>query len=106
LKTFARFLTETIHPNLVEYLTQEIFKKKSLKQAAKSIQKKFNGTENWALGGPVEFTVDELIEAYYQDKATTLKAQLAKGDPAKADKATEMFAGYFGLDIDALKRYL
>jgi len=106
MKSFSSFLTESIHPNLIEYLTREVYKKKNLTRALNYVYKKFNGSRNMFLGGEVSFTVEELKDAFYRDKAQTAKSAMKRYLPGKEHMAIESVAAQFFLDINTLKRYV
>ena len=58
--------------NLIEYVTRDVFKTKSLDKAIDIAHSKFNNTENPLLGkGKLEFTKDQLREDFINDKLKT-----------------------------------
>lgn len=60
-----------VHENVIEYITRDLFKGKSLKASINFFLKKFNGCENMYLGGKVNYSFDELYNAVLVDKAQT-----------------------------------
>lgn len=108
MKPLSYFLIENkIHPNLIEYLTRQVFKKKNLKRALSTTDKALNHSKNFLLGGQVEFTVAELEDAYYRDK---VEHYFKKGDKLKNAPNPEMYfqsiCAHFCLDPVKVKAYL
>ncbi len=92
--------------NVVEYITQEVFKGKKLKSACKSFVKKFSGSINPFLGsGLLMFDVDMIEQKYYEDKATTaIKNKMKSSD----EGSINFMSNYFGVEkerfIEELKK--
>jgi tRNA nucleotidyltransferase/poly(A) polymerase/ribosomal protein S18 acetylase RimI-like enzyme len=103
-----KILTESVNPNLIEYTTRELFKqvgKKNADWVFAHVAKKFNGAENFLLGGKVNITKEELKDAVYKDKAETFIQQY-QNKPEKKDAGLPAFAAYFNLDAIILKQYI
>lgn len=63
--------------NLIQYLTEQVYKMKTLDGAINNVYNKFNNAENQMLGkGKIQFTKEQLKNEYIQDK---IKSYVKKG---------------------------
>ncbi|WP_454909836.1 hypothetical protein [Variovorax gossypii] len=81
----------------IEYMTQDLFKGKSLATAARSFHRKFNGKDNLFLGR-VDHTVDELMQAVLADKAGDVLQAARRMKPGNALIALQGNCARFNLD--------
>lgn len=81
----------------IEYITQSLFKGKTLASAARSFHRKFNGKDNLFLGR-VDHTIDELIRAVLEDKVRDVLQAARRMNPGNALMALKGSCARFNLD--------
>ena len=91
-------LCESVHPNMIEYVTRDLFKGKSVTSACRAFVKKFHGSENMFLGGKVDVTEQELADAVFEDKANNVINFIPKVKPGKEDYALKSAVQLFRLN--------
>ncbi len=87
--------------NVVEYITQKVFKGQKLKNVCRAFVKMFGGGTNPFLGqGILVFDVKEVEQKYYEDKArTSIKNKIKSSDEGGLD----FMSNYFGLEKEKFK---
>ncbi|MFZ3116941.1 MAG: hypothetical protein WA159_01360 [Variovorax sp.] len=95
--------SSTVNPLVIEYITRDLFKGKSLQAACRSFARKFNGEANLFLG-TVNYTVEELVHAVLADKAALAIANSKRMRPGCAAFALSGTAATFNLDTQQLSR--
>jgi len=88
---------------VIEYVTRDLFKGKSLRTAAKTFCSKFNGQHNMFLGH-VNHSVEEVMQAVLEDKAKLAIAGAARMKPGNAEIAIQGTAKQFNLNPADLGR--
>lgn len=74
---------------LIEYLTQQVFKMKTLNGAINNVHAKFNNAENTMLGkGKIKFTKEQLKNEYIKDK---IRSYVKKGIPEEYAYISDKF---------------
>lgn len=90
-------------PMAIEYVTRDLFKGKSLRAAANTFFRKFNGVDNLFLGR-MNHSVEEIMQAVLRDKAILAIEGAAKMRPGNAEIAILGTARQFGLEEAVLSR--
>lgn len=85
-----------VSENAIEYITRQVFKNKSLSKSINSFIKTFNGGTNPLLApGVLNYSKEQLEDAYYNDKATTF---IKNDKDIKNENTVSFFIEHFGLD--------
>lgn len=88
---------------VIEYVTRDLFKGKSLRTAAKNFCTKFSGQHNMFLGR-VNHSVEEVMQAVLEDKAKLAIAGAARMKPGNAEIAIQGTAKQFNINPADLAR--
>jgi len=95
---------EPISPLAIEYVTRDLFKKKSLKAAVRAFMKKFNGRDNMMFLGKVQVTEEGLYLAVLDNKAEYAIKSAERALPGRGSYALDATASYFNINKDELAR--
>lgn len=90
----TRALTEEVSPTLIEYGVQELFKGKSIKSAARSVAKKFDGQTNLFLG-QVSLTAGDMEEALWTRLVAEATKAIGRVKPGFEDMALQGTLDFF-----------
>ena len=92
--------------SMIEYITQDVFKGKSLKSAINEFIKKFNGQNNMFLGGLVNVTFDALMNEYIKDHCDDVVKALAKdNNSVRFEMFTKSTSEKFGIELQVVVDY-
>ena len=95
-----------VHPTLLQYAVQESFKKTSAESAAKSVAKKFHGSENMFMGeGKINVTHEQLAHALYKNGAEEAERTSKLVKPGMEHMALAGTAQLLKLNPDRLRHY-
>ena len=96
-----------LDPTLKEYAVRESFKRASAELAAKSVAKKFNGAENYLIGGGVKIQVtpEQITHALYKNGAEEAAKNSKRVKPGMEHIALAGAGDMFKLDPDKLRYY-
>lgn len=90
-----------VSPTAIEYVTRDLFAKKSLRAASKAFFMKFSGQDNIFLGR-VDYSIEQIMQAVLADKAALAIQNARRMKPGNGHIAIEGTARQFNLEVDLL----
>jgi hypothetical protein len=90
-----------VSASAIEYMTRDLFKGKSVQQAARTFHRKFHGKQNLFLG-VMNHSIEELASALLKDKAELAIASIKRTLPGNGLRVLQGTAERFNLDMKAL----